>query len=46
MKYGDYSTGFLLPEAEITDTGEETWEAIKVLIHFLLGSHLHITMRM
>ena len=26
-----FSTGFLLPEAEILDTGEETWEAIKVI---------------
>lgn len=26
-----HSTGFLLPEAEIADTADETWEAIKVV---------------
>uniref|UniRef100_A0A914I6E6 Peptidase M14 carboxypeptidase A domain-containing protein n=1 Tax=Globodera rostochiensis TaxID=31243 RepID=A0A914I6E6_GLORO len=26
-----HSTGFLLPEAEIMDTAEETWEAVKVV---------------
>lgn len=26
-----HSTGFLLPEAEIMDTAEETWEAVRMV---------------